>query len=278
MSSKPKASASPGRPRGTPRKGPRNKKWSSSSKKKRSSAFDGSVYFGTTVALETKRGDRYTSTVTSYNARRARWTATRRGGGGGAEEINHGQLLLGADAHSGPGGERRHVGRRVTRDNFDRARTPYHGRVDGVDAAEGLWHVKFDDGDEEELDLMELLFAMDLYDRLHGQGAFGGAAAAGGDEGADDSREGTASAEKRRRPSDGPSAEAGGETEVKATPKRRNFTAAVSFGVALLAVAVWFVRHASALAEAEQGRTLLPPPASYRGRRISLSFDDGKAP
>ena len=263
-----KASASPGRPRGTPRKtGPRNKRWSSSGKKKKSSSFDGSVYFGLDVTLETRRGDEYTCTVTGYNARRARWTVTRRDDGE-EEEVNHGMLLMGIDARSDPSGPDRHVGRRVTR-TFDKTKTPYHGTVDGADEREGLWHVKFDDGDEEEVDLMELLFAADLHDRLHGVGVF--AEDAGGDD-TSDSHGGDAAA-GRRQLFDG-HVDARGEIEGKVTT-RRNFTVAVSFGVALLAVAVWYARHASADEERVMTR-VPPPPGSYRGRRPKpLSFDDG---
>ena len=96
MSSKPSAAPGrPGRPRG---RGSRGKNWSTA-KKRKSPPFDGTVYLGTEIVLETSRGggDGRSYAVTSYNPRRARWTATPRDGDGPEEEITHGRLLLGAD-------------------------------------------------------------------------------------------------------------------------------------------------------------------------------------
>lgn len=40
----------------------------------------------------------------------------------------------------------------------------HHGTVDGFDAAYNLWHISYDDGDAEEMNHTELLFAMDLFE------------------------------------------------------------------------------------------------------------------
>ena len=251
MSSKPSAAPGrPGRPRG---RGSRGRNWSTA-KKRKSPPFDGTVYLGTEIVLETSRGggDGRSHEVTSYNPRRARWTATPRDGDGPEEEITHGRLLLGADARldGGDGDGRRHVGRRVTRTHFDRARTPYHGTVDGVDEAEGLWHVRYDDGDEEEVELMELLVAADLYDRLHGRGAF-------------------------RRPNADGGAGTGAAGGGDAAPARRGpGRAAASLGVALLAVAAWYVRRAWAVDGAGPGGTPPRHAAGRRGRGVGSRYLD----
>lgn len=55
----------------------------------------------------------------------------------------------------------RYIGRRIARE-FD-GQGIYHGTVDGFDAVYDLYHIAYDDGDAEEMNHTELLFAMDLF-------------------------------------------------------------------------------------------------------------------
>jgi len=68
------------------------------------------------------------------------------------------------DANNDVDNSASHVGRRVSK-KF--GLKYYHGTVDKFDSLERLWHVTYDDGDEEELDREELLFAVGKFDSLH---------------------------------------------------------------------------------------------------------------
>lgn len=121
------------------------------------------MYFGKSVIRQFE-GQNRTGTVERYISKKEQWHITYDNGVG--EDVKHGELLLGLDEFNGTK-DSAHVGRtRVTRKFNSR---PFDGIVDSFDEKERLWHIAFDDGDEEELDHIELLIAQDLYVRIHGR-------------------------------------------------------------------------------------------------------------
>ncbi|KAL7546561.1 hypothetical protein ACHAWF_009888 [Thalassiosira exigua] len=140
-----------------------------------------------------------------------------------------------------------YVGRRISRD-FDGA--AYPGTVDRYDARAKLWHVKYDDGDEEELNRGELVEAAREYDARFGGDGGGGTAKGEGGE---------AEGEKAREEADGPPPAPSGEGDDPATTRTsagdaegkpslamgpRPPSLAVPIAVAGIAAIVWIVLRA----------------------------------
>ena len=101
----------------------------------------------------------YHGTVDGHNPRRRLWHVTY--DDGDAEELDRYELLSAIELFKGST-DVSYVGRRVSR-KF--GRKIYNGIVDKFDGTDRLWHITYGDGDAEELDHEELLFALDLFDK-----------------------------------------------------------------------------------------------------------------
>ena len=129
----------------------------SKSSKKNKVEIDGSYYINLKISKEFDN-EIYQGTIDSYDHNRSLWHITYNDGD--EEELNYAEILLGI--HLANGNNATHyLGKQVLRSFGSEV---YHGTVDKYDEKDGLWHVTFEDGDEEELDLEELLFALDSYD------------------------------------------------------------------------------------------------------------------
>ena len=126
--------------------------------KGKSSAVDGTVYTWCRVSREFN-GVMYDGSVDSYDKKRQVWHVTF--DDGDEEELGHVDLLIAMDAFKGEADEE-HIGRRIVR-IFDGK--PFGATIDRYDAKERYWHALHDDGDEEELDHVEVLVAVDMHYR-----------------------------------------------------------------------------------------------------------------
>lgn len=125
---------------------------------KKKSSIDGSVYTWCRVSREFN-GVMYDGSVDSYDKKYQVWHVIF--DDGDAEELDHTELLIAMDAFKGEGDEE-HIGRRIVR-IFDGKH--FGATIDRYDPEERFWHALHDDGDEEELDHVELLEAEDLHYR-----------------------------------------------------------------------------------------------------------------
>lgn len=153
------AKSAPQTPRSTTTR--RSRRATPSRKKKKTptkiSTAHGTSYVGSDIA-RTINNELYTGTVTNYYPRRSLWRVTY--SDDDEEELNHLEVLhaINLAQNNEPTS---HVGKRVAR-KFENV--VYFGIIDKYDGKEKLWHVNFDDDDEEELEFEEVLFALDLYE------------------------------------------------------------------------------------------------------------------
>lgn len=152
------AKSAPQTPRSTTTR--RSRRATPSRKKKtltKISTAHGTSYVGSDIA-RTINNELYTGTITNYYPRRSLWRVTYTDDD--EEELNHLEVLhaINLAQNNEPTS---HVGKRVAR-KFENV--VYFGNIDKYDGKEKLWHILFDDDDQEELEFEEVLFALDLYE------------------------------------------------------------------------------------------------------------------